>query len=117
MSEWTDEQAIAAYVAASGGDQLHLPPESRHTAYENMLLTGRALLTLERERDEALKAARDNFTLCWDWQLRAEKAEAEVARMRPVVEAAVHWAEQWSRDADNKALEAAVDAYRAGGGK
>ena len=48
---------------------------------------------------------------------RAEKAEAEVTRMRPVVDAALHWAEQWSRDADNKALEAAVDAYRAGGGK
>ena len=107
MSEWTDEQVNDALRRA--GDE--------HSEHMLRAAWGRALLTLEQERDEArvmLRVARGACNEMWE---RAAKAEAEVARMRPVVDAAVHWAEQWSRDADNKALEAAVDAYRAGGGK
>lgn len=82
MSEWTDKQAFSRYCAAAKeavvGD---LTQEAR--------VIGRALLTLEAARDEAVRAKSALEVASGHALLavieRAEKAEAEVARLTAVV--------------------------------
>ncbi len=78
MSEWTGEQARNKYAEVAGNY-----PDSLGD-----LRAGRALLTLEAERDEALSKVTLLETAAEHAANRIEALHNEVARMRPVVEAA-----------------------------
>jgi hypothetical protein len=65
------------------------------------------------EEITALRAERDRLAeLLASARAQCDSAQAEVRRMRPVVEAAERWADSFTGTDAHDALDAAVDAYR-----